>query len=82
MSVIYKKLETTLRLHKRVPLAIAGRQANGWTTGPDGHERVVYTVDMDFEALPVLARKAARNKSRRSRLGPLTIEVIQRERIS
>jgi hypothetical protein len=82
MSIIYKTLETTRRLHKRVPLVIAGRQANGWTTEPDGHERVVYAVEMDFDALAALARKAAGNKSGKSRLGPLTIEVIQRERIS
>jgi hypothetical protein len=40
MSVIYKRLETTRRLHKRVPLAITERQANGWTTEPDKRERI------------------------------------------
>ncbi len=82
MSVIYKRLETTRRLQKSGSLVIAGRQDNGRTTEPDAYERVVYAVEMDFDALAALARKAAGNKTRKSHLGPLTVEVIQRERIS
>ncbi len=74
MSIIYKRLETTRKLYKR--------GENPYINQPDGAERIIYAVDMDFDGMAELARKAAGNKSRKSRLGPLTVEVIKRERIA
>lgn len=84
MSVIYKKLETTRRMVKRVSAERVGSNgvtASYFTEVADGSERIIYAVEMDFAMLADLACKAASNKSRKSRVGPLTIEVIKRERI-
>jgi hypothetical protein len=74
MSIIYKRLEATRKLYKR--------GENPYINQPDGVERIIYAVDMDFDGLAELARKAAANKSGKSRFGPLTVEVIKRERMT
>ena len=75
MSTLFKKLETTRPTYSRSTPDALIKTLDG------GRQRIVFCVEMDWEALNELARKAACNKSRASRDGCLRVEVIKIEKV-
>ena len=77
-QVIYPKTRALRKLYKRVPCAFP---VNGFSTVDDGHEEIYYETSIDIHAMHLLAVKAAGNKSGVSKVGPLSVRVLERRRL-
>jgi len=69
----------------RKPVETSGNLPSGGTFSsisyePNGIEEVSYRVEFDVRAIESLAKKAAGNKSGKSRLGPITVRVNSRRK--
>jgi hypothetical protein len=81
-EVIYKNQGTIRQLSKRMPATfVEGSHGKGFTSVPDGQERIIYEVSVDRSALHHMARKAAGNKSGVANDGALRVRVVERHRI-
>jgi len=76
---IYKNLTTTRELRNRVPLQPG--YGTGFSTVPDGEEEITYNVYLDQRSLKDLARKAAGQKSQKTKAGPILVSVMGRRRL-
>lgn len=54
----------------------------GFTSRPDGHEEVFYSVTVDMAGLDSMAHKAARSKGGKSSDGPLVVRILERRKLS
>lgn len=54
----------------------------GFTSVADGFEDVAYEVMLDLVGVRRLAEKAARNKSGKSKMGPLQVRVMSRRPVA
>ena len=70
-STIYKGLSTVQPRHVKTP----GKTPGSFVREMDGQHHILFDVEMDWPALYDVANKARSNKSKVSRVGPLTIRV-------
>lgn len=63
---------------KKVPVTPPGI---GFMWEPDGQEEVFYTVEIDFKAVELMARRAATSKGQRAVDGPLVVTVERRKKL-
>lgn len=80
--LLIKKMNTKRRLYRKLKpeevAALPGITYNANNT-PDGYEDITYRVDIDYEDVAEMARKAAGNARQESRSGPVRVVIVNRE---
>lgn len=63
--------------YKRVPTD----DGRGIRMAPDGKTVATFSAVVDDRALALMAERAYRNKGGKSRLGPITVRILKREKL-
>jgi hypothetical protein len=77
---IYKNQRVRRELRKRVECS-SDNGARGFTTMPDGYEDVTFSVDLDFDAVRSMAKRAAASRGQKCHDGALTVRIAKRVRV-